>query len=733
VQLATMSLLTAADERLLTQARDQLTQSEQRLKTQLAQQQRMADGEVQRGLVVQAQDVLDNYFSSINDTAKFKQAGQNELANATFAAGVLQYQDNLQQIVDTLRVEKNRSKDSAIQLLNRSLSGTATTLMLLTVGMLGLLCLLGATLYRQIVRPISKMQSMMSEIADSQDFSRRVPVEKEDEIGKSILAFNSMIARIEDSTVLLKQKTSDIQSMLQHIPQGILTITDGMRVHHEYSAWLESILETREIAGKNLMDLLFSDCNLGADILSQVEAAIGSCIGEDEMNYAFNQHLLVGELEKHLPDGRVKILDLSWSAISDDDGCVQRLMLCVRDVTELRALAAEANKQKRELAIIGEILAVSQDKFLGFITEALRFISDNDSLIRQYPHGGAEVLAQLFRNMHTVKGNARTYGLSNLTSGIHLAEQTYAELQRPNPDIAWDQTQLLSELAAVRESIEHYAHVNEVSLGRKGAAGRTGGDRYLLVDSEQIRATLKRLENVNTGNLHELIAVRDSVHRVLNLMGTEPLSETLSGVLESLPSLARELGKVEPEVVIEDHDYVLRSQVTGMLKNVFVHLLRNALAHGLEAADERLALGKSGRGTIRISQKMQDGQFELSLRDDGRGLALGHIRERAISHGLLPAGAQPGDMETAMLIFRPGFSTAATVTQVAGRGAGMDAVQSFARRENAQILLRFLDDDEGSDFRRFETVIVLPESCAVPLEAQPAKDASLARHHSAQV
>jgi two-component system chemotaxis sensor kinase CheA len=719
VQLATMNLLAAADERLQGQARDQLVQGEQRLKSQLALQQHMAAGEVQRGLVAQAQDVLDNYFTAINDTAKFKQSGQTALASATFAAGVLQYQDNLQQIVDTLRVEKNRAKDSAILTLNRSLSATATTLLLLTVSMLLLLSLLGGMLYRRIVRPISKMQSMMSQIADSQDFSRRVPVGREDEIGKSIVAFNRMIARIEDSTVLLTRKTSDIQSMLQHIPQGILTIIDGALVHHEYSAHLETILETHCIAGQSVMDLLFSQSSLQADGLSQVEATLHSCIGEDRMNYDFNQHLLPGELEKHLPDGRVKVLDLNWSAITDEHGCVERLMLCVRDVTELRALAAEANKQKRELAIIGEILAVSQEKFLGFITEALRFIGDNDSLIRQHPHGGSEVLAQLFRNMHTVKGNARTYGLSNLTNGIHLAEQTYAELQKPKPDIAWDQTQLLTELAAVRESIEHYARVNEVSLGRKGAVGGAGTERYLLVDRDQIRETLTRLENVNTGNLHELIAVRDAVHRVLNLMGTEALDQTLSGVLASLPSLASELGKEAPEVVIEQSGYVLRNQVGGMLKNVFVHLLRNALAHGLEAADERRALGKPVRGTLRIRQQMGSGKFELSLQDDGRGLALGQIRQRALAHGLLPAGAHPGDMDTAMLIFRPGFSTAATVTQVSGRGAGMDAVQSFARRENCQIQLRFLDDDEGADFRRFETVIVLPEACAVPLEARP--------------
>ncbi|TDR81611.1 HAMP domain-containing protein [Paludibacterium purpuratum] len=724
VQLATMNILQASDERLLAQAHEQLGASEQALKAQLALQASLAANDVQRGLVVQAQDVLDNYFDAIGATAHFKQVGQNDMAAATFAAGVQQYQDNLQQIVATLRVEKTRSKDDAIQALQRSLARTLTTLSLVTVATLLLLVALGWLLYRQIVRPISRMQQTMSEIADNQDFSRRVAVEREDEIGKSVMAFNSMVARIEERTALLRQKTSDIQSMLQNIPQGILTLVEGGTIHPEYSAHLESILETRDIAGRHIMALLFADTGLGADALSQVEAAIASCLGEDSMNFDFNRHLLVGELTKQLPGGRIKTLDLSWSAIAGDDGTVARLMLCVRDVTELRALAAEANEQKRELAIIGEILAVAQEKFHDFIVGALKFIADSEQLLRDHPNGNGEVIAQLFRNLHTIKGNARTYGLGHLTDTVHQAEQTYEYLRRPQPAIAWDQSQLLLELESVRGAVEHYARINEVSLGRKGPGRPGGADRYLLVDRQQIRDTLARLEKVNTGNLHELIAAHQAMCALFNRIGTEPLREMLAGVLDSLPSLARELGKAVPNVVLQDNGIVIRSQASGILKNVFMHLLRNAIDHGLEAEDERVALGKPVAGTLRLGLQLADGKLTLVLGDDGRGLALGRIRERAQAQGLIAADAVLSDEAVAQLIFRPGFSTAARVSEVSGRGVGMDAVQSFVKRENGQIVLRFLDNEAGADFRRFETVLTLPDSYAVRIEdAAPARKA----------
>ncbi|MDO8752446.1 MAG: hypothetical protein Q7J80_01015, partial [Anaerolineales bacterium] len=118
---------------------------------------------------------------------------------------------------------------------------------------------------------------------------------------------------VVERTAQLRQKTNDIESMLSNMPQGVLTVTAGNIIHPEYSAYLETIFETREIAGKNLMDIVFTDTNLGADMLSQVDAAIASCIGEDQMNFEFNSHLLVTELEKTMPDGRVKSLELNWS------------------------------------------------------------------------------------------------------------------------------------------------------------------------------------------------------------------------------------------------------------------------------------------------------------------------------------------------------------------------------------------------------------------------------------
>ncbi|WP_432241505.1 HAMP domain-containing protein [Herbaspirillum robiniae] len=722
VQLAAMVMVAETDNQLVVQENEKLAEKKAVLEKALALQEKQADGVAQRGLIVQAQESLDNYFGAIDNTAKFKLAGKNEIAQAQFFGGVMQYQTELEGIVNTLRIEKNRFKDNAIASLNGKLSQTTTTITMVTIVAVLLLGGIGFLLYRQITGPISRMSSMMGEIATSQDFTRRLPVQRMDEVGHSIVAFNGMVEKIEEASAQVRQKTADMQAMLQNIPQGILTIVDGNKIHPEYSAFLETVFETSDIAGRDLMDLVFSGTNLGADTLSQIEAIGGACIGEDVMNFEFNEHLMVGELEKTMAGGNKKILDLSWSPITDDNDMVIRLMLCVRDVTELRQLAAEANEQKRELEMIGEILAVAPAKFAEFIGSARRFLDENEQIVHQNPEATAFAIAKLFRNMHTIKGNGRTYGLLHLANVVHDAEQHYDDLRHPETGAVWSQEHLLLQLAQVREIIDRYARINDVTLGRGSAAAEAseagpGYERHVLtIDRKHIQESLHRLEHVNTANLHELVAVRNEVRRTLRLLGTEAVQDVLAPVTDSLPALAADLGKAAPVVEIEDNGYVVHSFASPLLQNVFMHLIRNAVDHGLEGTEERVAAGKPEAGAIKLEMGVMDNLFQMALSDDGRGLALQRVRQIGIEKNLITVDQALSDAELARLILQPGFSTRSEVTEVSGRGVGMDAVLDFVTREHGKIEIRFTDTAEGAAFRPFQIIVMLPESVAVEVD-----------------
>ena len=134
---------------------------------------------------------------------------------------------------------------------------------------------------------------------------------------------------------------------------------------------------------------------------------------------------------------------------------------------------------------------------------------------------------------------------------------------------------------------------------------------------------------------------------------------------------------------------------------------------GIEPVAERIAQSKPAAGVIDLEVGVDHQALQITVSDDGRGLALAKIRRQAIEHGWLAEDEQVSDEAIAELIFRPGFSTAQTVSEVSGRGVGMDAVRDFVRREQGHIELRFTDDRVGADFRRFQTVVWLPETWAV--------------------
>jgi signal transduction histidine kinase len=518
---------------------------------------------------------------------------------------------------------------------------------------------------------------------------------------------------VSDRTAALREKTNDIQSMLQNMPQGVLTIVAGSKIHPEYSAYLETIFDTKNIAGRDAMDFLFGGSNLGSDARSQVETAMSSVIGEDSMNYEFNSHLLVSECELFTGSGAKKSLEFSWSPIADEAGNVEKLMLCVRDVTEYKRLAAEAAGQKRELDLIGEILRVSQEKFQSFVESSRAFIVENRQVIEAQTGRNADAVNLLFRNMHTIKGNARTYGLLNMTNAVHEAEVAY-DVLRKDEDAVWDAASLLAQLNAVEALVEEYAKINDQTLGRKGPGRRGNVEKFLMVDKDHLGKALRQLDGLDRNDVAAMVAAITGVQQTLRRMGTEPLPEALSGVVESLPSLARELGKEPPKVVIDDQGLLVKSQLSGLLRNLFTHLLRNAVDHGLEAPAERQAAGKPAQGRIDVRAAVENDDFVITLSDDGRGLALAKIRERALERRFIDEGAQLSDEQVADLIFLPGFSTAEVVTEVSGRGVGMDAVRDFLARESGRIELRFRSSaDAGQAYRAAEFVIRLPGAAAV--------------------
>jgi len=175
--------------------------------------------------------------------------------------------------------------------------------------------------------------------------------------------------------------------------------------------------------------------------------------------------------------------------------------------------------------------------------------------------------------------------------------------------------------------------------------------------------------------------VLDELHKSVLQIRMVPVEQLFRRVPRVIRDVAKHLGKdVALEVAGQNTD--LDKGILDALAEPLTHLVRNAVDHGIEPAEERIAAGKPARGTVYLNAYHQAAQVVIEVRDDGRGIYLDRVRAQAVERGIMTAEElnRLTEQETLNLIFEPGFSTATRVTEVSGRGVGMDIVRTVLDR-----------------------------------------------------
>ena len=188
------------------------------------------------------------------------------------------------------------------------------------------------------------------------------------------------------------------------------------------------------------------------------------------------------------------------------------------------------------------------------------------------------------------------------------------------------------------------------------------------------QSLLKSLGETDAGLLQQARISRD-VQQELMRMRAVPFSNLNERLYRIMRQTAREVGK-KAELEIEGGQVELDRSVLERIGAPLEHMLRNALGHGLESPQERLAAGKPESGRIAISLRQEGNEIALVVSDDGAGLDLDQLRKKAIEKGVLTRDQQASEAELMQLIFVSGLSTADKLTQLSGRGVGMDVVRS---------------------------------------------------------
>ncbi len=281
-----------------------------------------------------------------------------------------------------------------------------------------------------------------------------------------------------------------------------------------------------------------------------------------------------------------------------------------------------------------------------------------------------------------------------LNSLLDLSSKSLVETQRLKPWLATMQRLKRMQNNSLRALENLNVHLKEHELSLEA--------REVLTDARRMLAESQQLLAEKTAELDEFGWHASQRAQVLYdtalACRMRPFADVLAGQERMVRDLGRSLGK-QVQLEIEGEKTQVDRDVLEKLEAPLTHLLRNAVDHGIEMPEQRVLAGKPVEGLIRLRASHQAGLLVLELSDDGGGVDLEHVRRSIVERQLSPAetAAQLSEEELLTFLFLPGFSLRDKVTEVSGRGVGLDAVQHMARQLRGAVVLE-QTAGEGSRF-----------------------------------
>ncbi|MFK5984388.1 MAG: ATP-binding protein [Pseudomonadota bacterium] len=584
----------------------------------------------------------------------------------------LYYDESL--IINQINQLKNETKKS-IERFNQAIDAQQNKANIvkfaIAVGLLLTILVVMAILLMNFVnKPLKILESGLNNfflfLQNKKDHPQQIVLNSNDEFGSMAKSLNENIsvsarlhAEIHELNTNLEQrieeKTTKVTMLLNNADQGFLSFSKDLLVDGEYSKECVKIFK-KEILGLNIADLLYENSVKKDFFIETLQSLL------EENNKEKSNKLKIKTIISLLQNEFIinkKAISVKYKIVAKG-----KFMLIFTDITAKKILEKKINREKNILKMIVAVVSDSEE-FFELYDEFEGLIQAKSSLIDQQKtplHNATE----LYRLIHTFKGLFAQKEMNSLVANLHKLESSLSDAISSQENCNEKLQQLLDESDFESWLLKDITIIKDV-LGDELFSKRG----KVSVDEESISQIEGKI--VQLAQKHQEQDEYKSVVKDIRNLKNRTLYSLFSSYPKLVDQLSTRLGKsIYPLEIIVDKEIKCSDELKPLVRSL-VHIFRNSVDHGIESMDERLEINKDEIGTISCSIKQTDRELHIIIADDGAGLDLEQITQKAKQLSINIDNSAKKDIEA--LIFNDGFSTSEEVSQTSGRGVGMAVVK----------------------------------------------------------
>ena len=477
-----------------------------------------------------------------------------------------------------------------------------------------------------------------------------------------------LVAEIEEKNEIIDKAKKDIESILDNLDQGFMVIDRSGKVLQGCSSSAKKFFGA-DVEGKHLAAILKEDHERLSDWITM--------LFEEPISFKGIRDL--GPLLFETDEGRT--LKIDYRPIRDELGNTDGMIVISTDTTQERLFQEQADAEIKFEKMLVTIL-VDRPFFSDFVELTRTFLKSLKVQVRTLPTDSSS-LEEVLRNVHSIKGGMAVFHIGHLKKLAHQLEEQIS-LKK------WDEC--CASLETMSQEFEDFLKIHRDLIGQFDSDGQ----------APMVRT---RGEVLNFGReMAKTIPATDEIFsRYGELFFEEPVNSCFHRFIQVTEKLAQECGK-QVKLSISPSSIRIHFEPYRSLIHSLLHLFSNAIDHGIESPDEREAMGKPSVGQIKLDFETFGEQKHLrfTISDDGRGIPIEEIKLRALEKGLFTVEElqKMSKHQLMQLIFKSGFSSRAEVSQLSGRGVGLDAVKNEVEKLGGS--LEVGSEENGGSFFTIE-------------------------------